>query len=251
VEVGGKLYRVCYKLSFLPRPHDVLERLAETRSGLLQEEDLVFSPPTIASERLHVVKTSVDSAFQRARTADIQQLKALNQCLEELERAQETHFQKAFTVASAEQALSPYEAYNKLFDFAASILLHMLVDNITQALPCIDSEILTLVESKYARRSSSYVVNYADRFLVRYYLMTNAVHFPPGFTRPVSQTLSQAEIVDVLKQLHVHPHEGTIIRLWGKLLADEYGEVFAEIDLSSHTLQIKSAVPGLTGCGRS
>ena len=244
------MYRVFYKLSFLPRPRDVFEQIVKTRSGILQEEDLVFSPPTIASERLDFVQTSVDLAFQRARTADVWQLKALNQCLEELELAQEAHFQKAFTVARAERALSPYEAYNKLFDFAASMLLHMLVDNIAQALPCIDSEILTLVESKYARRSDSYVVNYADTFLIRYYLMTNAVHFPLDFTLPVSQTLSQAEIVDVLKQLHVHPHEGTLVRLWGKLFADEYGEVFAEIALASHTLQIKSAVPGLTGCGR-
>ena len=206
---------------------------------------MVFSSPSIASERIRFAQTSVDSAFQRARTADVWQLKALNQCLEELELAQEAHFQAAFTGASAERALSPYEEYNKSFDFAASALLHMLVDNIAQALPCIDSEILTLVESKYARRSDDYVVNYAETFLTRYYLMTNAVHFPLDFTLPVSQMLSQAEIVDVLKQLYVHHYEGTIVRLWGKLLADEYGEVFAEIDVASHTLQIKNAVQGI------
>ena len=48
----------------------------------------------------------------------------------------------------------------------------MLVDNIAQALPCIDSEILTLcgVEVCFGR-SDDYVVNYADSFLTRYYLM--------------------------------------------------------------------------------
>jgi len=86
-QLEGNLYRVFYKLSFLPRPRDVFEQIVKTRSGILQEEDLVFSPPTIASERLDFVQTSVDLAFQRARTADVWQLKALNQCLEELELA--------------------------------------------------------------------------------------------------------------------------------------------------------------------
>ena len=121
-KVRGKLVSHFLQAELPLRPHDVLERLAKTRSGILQEDIWFSSLPSRASECIRFAQTSVDSAFQRARTADVWQLKALNQCLEELELAQEAHFQAAFTVASAERALSPYEEYNKSFSTLQPLL---------------------------------------------------------------------------------------------------------------------------------
>ena len=177
--LDGNLHRIVYKLSICTKELiQTFEKQVNFKKNILNEEDIIYQNPHLASERLKWVEDTISLLYNKMCRLNIDELGKINELLVDFEKESindvfKVEFKK--NINTDQSDLSFYEGYNDSFDYFRSGLFSRLYSQYKTIEPIIDSRIIDETIKLVVKKNSEpkYNINYADYFLFRHWIANN------------------------------------------------------------------------------